>query len=99
MAIDPIVGASPRLVLPPDVVTAVPDTGTASSQTTTDHPPPRTPAPRASRVEVSFHEDLRALMTRVLDSQTGEVLSEYPAKQVLDTVADLLRAISAREEV
>ena len=97
MAIDPIATASPRLLLPLEAIPAVPPTPVAVEPAA--DPPPRTAATRAHRVEVSFHDDLRAIMTRVLDSQTGELLSEYPAKQVLDTVADLLRTIRAREEV
>ena len=56
-----------------------------------------TPHPR--RVELSYHEDLKVLMTRVVDVQTGALVREYPIRQVLDMVADVMARIRAREGV
>lgn len=50
------------------------------------------------QVRLSFHEDLHVLMTRVIDSQTGDVVREFPTRQVLDMVADVMKRMRAREE-
>ena len=59
---------------------------------------PVAPPPPPRRVELSFHEDLRVLITKVIDQQTGDTVIQTPARQVLDMVADLMKQIRTNEE-
>lgn len=67
----------------------------AVDATSAERPLAAVPAPR--HVQYSFHEDLRVLIIRVVDDQTGDLVREYPARQVLDLVADVMTRMRARE--
>ena len=40
--------------------------------------------------QISMHERLNAVMVKVIDSSTDEVIREIPAKKLLDMVANML---------
>lgn len=84
--------APARATAPADV--AVPSIGAVQPMT----PVALTPPPPPRRVELSFHEDLRVLITKVIDEQTGDTVVQTPARQVLDMVADVMAQIRTREE-
>jgi hypothetical protein len=90
--------ALPHASLPPAVRPAghTPADAAAVAPTASPSGAPSPVIPR--RVELTFHEDLRVLMTKVIDAQTGDLVREYPARQVLDVVADVMARMRAREE-
>jgi hypothetical protein len=101
MTIDPIGGASPRAISGHELAVAVvtpAQTHPVPHTAVTPDASPRITPPRARRVELRFHEDLRALMTKVIDEVTGDVVTEFPDEQVLDVVADVLRRMRLQEE-
>lgn len=60
--------------------------------------PPESGVPQADGVDVEFseHDGTGAQMVRLVESETGRVLSEMPHQQVLDLVADLIQQNEAR---
>lgn len=100
MVIDPITSGSRPLHLVPPLADPRPTPSTSQRPAgTPDHrPAPDAPRARELKVQVTFHDDLRMLVTRLVDDRTGDVVSEYPPEQVLDVVADLIARIRSREE-
>ena len=60
--------------------------------------PPEPSIPLADGVDVEFteHDGTGAQMVRLVESETGRVLSEMPHQQVLDLVASLIQQNAAR---
>ena len=48
-------------------------------------------------VEFGRHEGTGAEVVRFVDKQTGELLNQMPAEQVLDAVTNLMKLIHRRE--
>lgn len=42
------------------------------------------------RFEISMHDKIRAVMVKVIDSNTDEVIREIPPEKILDMVANML---------
>lgn len=98
LAVTAVRAAPPPPVAPADRTTAGRPAGQPPATPATPIPTTAPADLSSRRVELSFHEDLRVLITKVINEDTGRVIAQVPADQVLDLVADLMAQIRATEE-
>lgn len=94
MEIEPIAptrsSATDRWRLWEERIRARPETATDTEAEAPPFPPPTSPDADGLDVELTEHPGTGAQMVRVVDSESGQVVSEVPHHKVLDLVARII---------
>lgn len=70
----------------------------ASKATSSDELPDTPELPEGVEVQVARHEGTGSRTFRFVEAESGDLLSQIPAEQVLDVVAGLLEMIASNDE-